>query len=169
MYTIQQLQAADYLLKKILNDNISPFKEKDLKIVIELNGVYWYGDFVNFKDGYPIQYFIEGDGDVNYTRFSWNDSNATKLFKKTMDTYHRETRARAFHINPFKRISTLDLMFHTIFKLIDLSDIEPDDSPINPYLLNAHSLDRKQHLPFINLENQQIKVVSLIETTNVTD
>lgn len=166
MYTVQQVQAADFLLKKLLIENISPFSDLNLKFVINLNGTYWIGDFIQFKNDAPVQFFIEDDGDVEYMRFYADGSNATAIFKKIMDTYRKETYRGAFYINPFKKIKTLDLLFNTLFKLVVLSDIQVDDSPIYPYLLNAKSLDGKLELPFINLTDQEIQVVSLIEVTN---
>lgn len=166
MYTVQQVQAADFLLKKLINDGISPFSDRNLKFVVNLNGTYWIGDFIHFKNNAPLQYFIEDDGDVEYMRFSFDGSNATSIFKKIIDTYRKETYRGAFFINPLKKINTLDLFFNTLFKLVDLADIQIDDSPIYPYLLNAKSLDGKLELPFIDLTNQEIKVVSLIEVTN---
>ncbi|KOS60877.1 hypothetical protein FJQ98_20620 [Lysinibacillus agricola] len=169
MYTIQQLQAADFLLKRLSNSDFFSFYNRKLKLVIELNGSYWYGDFVNFKDNYPIQFFIEGDGDVDYTRFYSDGINATIIFKKIIETYNAQTNKGTFYTNPFKKISTLDLLFKTIFELVDLADIKVDESPIYPYLLNARTLDGKLKLPFINLENQQINVVSFIDVTDVID
>lgn len=169
MYIVQQIQAADYLLKRLLDGDISPFSDANIKFVINLNGTYWIGDFIPFKDGAPTQYFIEDDGDVNYTRFYSEGSNATTIFKKVMDTYRIQTSVNEFYTNPFKRINTLDLLFNTILKLVNLADIQAEDSPIYPYLLNAKSLDGKLELPFINLENQSINVVSLIEVTNESE
>lgn len=163
MYTVQQVQAADFLLKKLLIGDISPFSDLNLKFVINLNGTYWIGDFIQFKNDAPVQFFIEDDGDVEYMRFY---ADGTAIFKKMMDTYRKETYRGAFYINPFKKINTLDLLFNTLFKLVDLADIQVDDSPIYPYLLNAKSLDGKLELPFINLTDQKIQVVSLIEVTN---
>jgi len=50
--------------------------------------------------------------------------------------------------------------------LIMLADIQPDDSPIYPYLLNAKSLDGRLELPFINIGSEKVKVISLIEVPN---
>lgn len=166
MYTIQQLQAADFILKKILKNNDFPFKESELKLVIELNGTYWYGDFLNIKDRSPIQYFIEDDGGVDYTRLYAEGNNATLIFKKIQDTYSKEAIRPNFYTNPFRKITTIDLLFNTIFKLIKLADIQPDDSPIYPYLLNAKSLDGRLELPFINIDSEKVKVISLIEVPN---
>ncbi len=164
MYTIQQLQAADFILKKTLNNNYLPSNDSELKIVIELEGSYWYGDFVKIKDGVVVHNFIDDDGDVDYTRLDAEGNNAIAIFKKIQDTYFKE--ASQYKNDPFSKITTLDLLFNTIFKLIQLTDIQPDDSPIYPYLLNAKSLDGRLELPFINIGNEKVKVISLIEVPN---
>lgn len=169
MYTVQQLQAADYLLKKLIDGDLSPFSDINIKFVIDLNGTFWIGDFIQYKDGAPIQFFIHDDGDVEYTRFYSDGTNATTIFKKIMDTYRFETRKGEFYTNPFRNINTLELLFNTLLKLVNLAVIQVEDSPIYPYLLNAKSLDGKLELPFINLENQSINVVSLIEVTSAPE
>lgn len=163
MLTIYELQAADYFIKKFLNDKDFPFHNKDLKFVIEVNNQFWYGDFVNFNSGTIEQRFIDNGGEVELMRFSSDSQSATSLLKKVRDTYAHEVE-KTFY-NPFRQIDELPILFETIFKLITLADIQPEDSPIRPHLLNAKSLDGKLELPFINLENQPIIVVSLIEVT----
>lgn len=165
MYTIQQLQAADFLLKKLLLDDTMPIYDKNLKFVINLNNNYWYGDFVPFKDRSPAQLFICDDGDVELDYFSATGSNAIKVFKKIWDTYMTQISVGGFLTNPFTKIHTYDLLFNTILKLVDFSEIEIDDSPMYPYLLNAQSIDSKLTLPFINIGNEEVKLVSLIEVT----
>lgn len=159
MYKIQELQAIDFLLKKLLSSNSSNFYGKNLKFVIEFKGSYWYGDFINFKDGSASQFFVEVDGDVDYTRFYSKGLEATPIFKKILEAYEKKTQ----NLNPFLKISTLDLLFKTLLDLVDSTDINSDDSPIYPYLLNAHSLDNKLRLPFLRMSPQDINVVSLIE------
>lgn len=44
MYTIQELQAADFLLKKITHDNPKLFDGKRFKFVISIHEKYWYGE-----------------------------------------------------------------------------------------------------------------------------
>lgn len=167
MLTIYELQAADYFVKKFLNDKDFPFYNKDLKFVIEVNNQFWYGDFVNFNNGTIEQMFIDNYGEVDLMRFYSNSQNATSLLKKVRDTYSNEVKK--YFSNPFRQIKALPILFEAIFKLIELADIQPEDSPIRPYLLNAISIDGKLELPFINIENQSINVVSLIEITNVPE
>lgn len=110
------------------------------------------------------QYFFE-NCEIDYDRYHADGSNAIYAFKKIHDAYTIETRS-ARRRAPLFVIDNLDLLFNTIFKLVELADIQPDDSPIRPYLLKAKSLDGNLELPFINLENRPIHVVSLIDITN---
>lgn len=167
MYTIFELQAADFLLKKLAYDNVLPFKEKQLKLVVCLSGNYWYGDFVDMNDGLPYQKFIDNDGETDYNRFHFSGSNAVNVFKKIYDVYATETRPREFYSNPFKTME-LDMLFESVLKLVGLAKITNEDSPIRPYLLNARSLDGKLQLPFINMPFENIDVVSIIEIEEET-
>ena len=167
MLTIYQLQAADYFIKRFLTDKEFPFHNKDLKFVIEVNNQFWYGDFVHFNNGTIEQKFIDDSGEVELMRFYSDDARATSLLKKVRDTYADEVKRTAY--NPFRQINELPILFESIFKLITLADIQPEDSPIRPHLLNTKSLDGKVELPFINLENLSINVVSLIEVTNAIE
>ena len=76
MYTLQQMQAADYLLKTLLNRFETTLLNKNLKFVIEVNNSYWYGDFINFQ-GEPIQEAIDDYGHVDSVRYYPDSSKAT--------------------------------------------------------------------------------------------
>jgi len=65
--------------------------------------------------------------------------------------------------NPFKKINDLPLLFETLTKILDSADITKDDSPFYPYLFNARSISSNITLPFINLGEEKIKLISLIE------
>jgi hypothetical protein len=163
MYSVQQLQALDYLLKRITSDSSSPFFRKNLKIVIDVNNSFWYGDFVQFDSYYVHQLFIDDDGDVNPVRMSPTGNDAPIVLKKVWEIYVASSRNPAFWTNPFHRMSDLPLLLNTIMKIVDRSEITEDDSPIYPYLLNAKSVSSNSSLPLINLEGTKIRVISLIE------
>lgn len=161
MYTVQELQAADYFIKKFINEKNFPFQNKKLQFVINLDGTLWHGDFVSLKNGTAEQRFIADDGDIDLVCFYNEGSNATSIFKKVKDSY--TNHAGQMFINPFRKINELPLLLNTVMKIIKFADIKPEDSPIYPYLLNAKSFDGKLELPFIDLTNEPIKIVSLIE------
>ncbi|WP_342541236.1 hypothetical protein MHI39_10960 [Heyndrickxia sp. FSL K6-6286] len=86
MYTVQQMQALDYLLKRILLESNYPFYGKNLKLVISYNNKLWYGDFVQMDGVFAYQYFIDDIGDIEKVRFSPNYDNSA-LFKSIWDSY----------------------------------------------------------------------------------
>ncbi|MBE1554770.1 hypothetical protein [Sporosarcina limicola] len=164
MYSIQQLQAADYLVKKITNLPISQFVNKDLKFVIEFNGILWYGDFLHYSERAVKHFYIDKNGAIEY-RFLYTEGNdATPLLVKANSAFYESIPKGDWATNPYQYIDTLDLLFNSLLKIIDNIDIQVDDSPIYPYLLNARSLDGKLELPFINIGNEKVKIVSLIES-----
>lgn len=162
MITIQEAQAMDYLLKWMLSHERFPLVDKNLKLVIDLNRSHWYGDFVNYESGHTRQLFIDDSGSVENTWLYSTGSNATSILHKIKMQYSEEVK-RFNWGNPFLQMSDLPLLFNTLTKLVKLAGIQQDDSPIYPYLLNAKSLDGKQSLPFLNLDGDTIKVVSIIE------
>jgi hypothetical protein len=163
MYTVQQLQALDYLLKRITNDSHSPFYNRNLKIVINLDNSYWYGDFVQFNSNFVHQLFIEDDGDINSVRFNPTNNDAPIVLKKVWDTFIALVRNPAFWTNPIHRINDLPLLLNTLMKIVDRAEITEEDSPIYPYLLNAKSINSNSSLPLINLSDTKVKIISLIE------
>lgn len=162
MFTIQETQAMDYLLKWLLDQDRFPLADKNLKLVIDVQGTYWYGDFVNYSDGHVKQLFIDDSGDVENTWLYASTSHPTIVLQKIRHAFHEQSTGYAFG-NPFLKVTELPLLFDTLGKLVKLAKIEQDDSPIYPYLLNAKSLDGRLELPFIHLGNEMLRVVSIIE------
>ncbi|WP_107838178.1 hypothetical protein [Metasolibacillus meyeri] len=164
MYTIQQLQAADYLLKLITQDKETAFFKKNLKLVVFTMNNYWYGDFITLTGNKPSQSFINGSGVIEIVSFYSSGNTAEPFFKKIYDVYLNKSKSDVFRYNPFSRMehNSLDLLFQMLMKMVYTAKIS-DDSPISPYLLNAYSLDGKLRLPFLNMPSQDIKAVSLFE------
>lgn len=158
MYTVQQLQIAEYLLKSQLADEPYYAKEnKTLKIVIENLSNYWYGDFITFEREQITQYEITSG--IRKEVYTYANSN---FIKKIWDEYYSVENRLTYYTNP----KYLTLLFHKLLEIISKINIQPDDSPIYPYLLNAKSLDGRLELPFINIGNEKVKVISLIEVPN---
>lgn len=162
MYSVQQLQAIDYLLKRMLRTHQFPFYEKNLKFVIEINGTHWYGDFIELSGSDVKQLFIDDGGDVDHAYLYATTDNATSALKKVWDSYTTQV-GRLPYGNPFRRITDLPLLFNSLVHILDLAEVGIDDSPIYPYLLNAKSLDESMELPFLNIGPESVKLVSLIE------
>lgn len=84
MYTIQQLQAADYLLKLITQDKETAFFKKNLKLVVFTMNNYWYGDFITLTGNKPSQSFINGSGVIEIVSFYSSGNTAEPFFQKNI-------------------------------------------------------------------------------------
>lgn len=166
MYSIEQLQAFDFLLKKIIQNKNHAISNKNLKLVIEVNNRLWYGDLIEMNGSQASQLYIDDIGEIESVWIYHTGDNASHVVKETWDAYCSiiAKYQTNFYQNPFKEMDNLPLLFHTLKRIIDKVDIPKDTSPFYPYLLNAHSLDDKYQLPFIDLSSQsQFNLVSLIE------
>ncbi|OAT71304.1 hypothetical protein [Parageobacillus thermoglucosidasius] len=161
MYSVQQLQALDYLLKRITSEPSYPVFKKNLKLVIEVHNQYWYGDFVQLDGTRAFQLFIDNSGDVEKVSLSPADSNAVNILTKIWKAY--SFTAKTNWSNPFEKINNLPLLFEALTKILDRTDITNEDSPFSPYLFNAKLINSNVTLPFINLGEEKIKLISLIE------
>ncbi len=155
MHTVQQLQAADYFLKSILKERRDIKDPPNLKFLIELNNSLWYGDFVDFENDNVFQYELDIQNPCSVTYGIKNSTFISKIWA----TYNKTTISGYLLLKP----KYLELLFSKIFEVVEKCDIQPTDSEIYPYLLNAKSLDGKLELPFINIGNEKVKVISLID------
>jgi len=167
MYSKEQLHAVDFLLKKITNNSNLALSKMDLKFVIDINGTLWYGDLIQFKDGVPSRLFIDDSGDIEEDRFYATGSNRAAVFSEIWDTFIRESEQdrNSFWSNPFRNMADLSLFFESLMKILSLTEIPEDCSPFFPYLLNAHSVDGKIKLPFLDYSNSEVNIVSLIDVS----
>lgn len=154
LYSVEQLQAVDYLLKRTKSS-----RQKDLKLVIEHNNTFWYGDFVQLKGTRLQQDLIEYDGvDNQHSHDLSNIPLVYSLFKSYID-YRDQPFCRSPLENPTK-LSTTYIFINNLLKGIDS---KRSDNPLYPFLLDARTLDGKCQLPFLNLEGQKLNFVSIIE------
>ncbi|OMD34803.1 hypothetical protein [Paenibacillus odorifer] len=168
MYSVEQLQACDFILKRIINDGKYPFFQKDLKLVVEINGVLWSGDFINFDGRRITQSIIDEDGELSQKHYSVPGNNELPLVNKTWSYYANivnPTNPHPFWINPFTRINSLPLLFDKLIMILNTTKEDEMKSPLFPYLLNANTLDNKLTLSFMNLSNERLNLVSIIELT----
>lgn len=168
MYSVQQLQALDYLLKRITLENTYPFYGKNLKLLVEINGAYWHGDFIQMDGLSAKQLFIDDSGDIECDKFYPTGNNAISLLKQIWDTYvaAAQNESIPFWTNPFRFIDNLPLLFDSLIKILNMTKFVENTSPFHPYLLDAHTLDGTLHLPFINFGDEKIKLVSIVEIRN---
>ncbi|WP_311847765.1 hypothetical protein [Paenibacillus larvae] len=170
VYTVQQLQALDFLVKTITNHNSYTLYNKNLKLVIELNNSYWYGDFIEMENRQVRQPYIDHLGDIEYEYFhSHLGGNPTTILKQISEAFSRKLESfqtKYSDHSPLTKLNNLPLFYETIVKTLDEAEITEESTPFRPYLLNAHTIDGNSHLPFINLEGEKIKLVSIMEITD---
>ena len=168
MYSVPQLQALDYLLKRITGESSYPLYQKNLKFVVEINQTLWYGDFVQMENVTASQLFIDDSGDIVRDYFYATGSNAISPLMQIWKAYvaSAKNESNPLWSNPFRQITDLALLFETLLKVLDKSNTEDAQTSFFPYLLDALSLDGRIQLPFINLAGEKVKLVSIIEIKN---
>jgi|GEM_PF-2129964 len=168
MYSVQQLQALDYLLKKLTSHySTNKFLNgKNLKFVVELNNTYWYGDFVQIdKNKNFIQEQVDQSGDISTDRLYISHLPHIVKISESLTQFAKGENNPYYWTNPLQTLKSLPLLFQILTNI--LKDAEPvednTESLLYPYLLNPRSFDGKK-LDFINLSHEeQIKLVSIIE------
>ncbi|MEV2910267.1 hypothetical protein ABNF65_16950 [Paenibacillus larvae] len=168
MYAIHELQGLDYLLKTITKEQSYALYQRNLKLVVELNNSYWYGDFVEMENEFVKQLYIDHLGDVDI-EYQHPIKYGTTLLKKVFETFRttlEEMPKSQFDYNPFHNLDNLPLLFETIVKVLNKANITDVSTSLRPYMLNAHKIDSKQSLPFINLKDERINLVSIIDITD---
>ncbi|MNC07059.1 hypothetical protein D3C75_545890 [compost metagenome] len=167
MYSVEQLQACDFLLKRIIAERqfVNLF-QKNLKLVIEINGSYWFGDFIDFDGRRVTRHSFDDQGDTLSTKYSTTGSDTTPLLKTIWEAYANFAKPPAadpFWNNPLYWMESLPLLFETLVTILNQVNTDELKSPLLPYLLNAKSLDKRLELPFINLSGQKVNLVSIVE------
>ena len=165
MYTIEQLQGLEYLMKRILNSGHSPLHKAPLKLVIENAGKLWYGDFLNVEGRYVQHSSVSDYGFVQTDQYAPTSNRSGIAVLETIWASFRAHAAEDGTLSrqdPFSYIKEPGLFLDTLLKLVDLADWEGVESPFRPHLLNAQSVDGSIQLPFLILEPGPIRLVSLI-------
>lgn len=173
MYSVQEAQAIDYLLKSIVLERASVLHNKNLKLVVDLNGILWYGDFVKvYRDddsvtvdkNFVCQSDIDDAGHMEMKYDSMSSDDAHPFFGAVWKLYsgdiaqHRRTRLQN---------TDLSFLFHYLTNIVTNLVLPTKSSPLFPHFLHATSLDGKLRLPFIHLtEGNRIKVISITETNS---
>lgn len=163
MYSVPQLQALDFLLKRLLHQGDYSFSKKKLKFVISLDQKYWTGDFLTLDKIAVVQEFITDFHSVVIDKYYAVGNNCIPLLANIWKQYTDVSKSHAYREDPFASIDELPLLFDTLLKLLERADIKPDQSPFFPYLLNARALDGSLELPFLHIGDRKVDLVSLIE------
>jgi hypothetical protein len=164
MYTVQQIQAADYLLKRLRYQlgNDSEILSKNFQFVINAYNNLWSGDFVYIERTDIVYESLQADGYVDKSYLYSNDQN-WHLIRKSMDSLNKFLPKGSFYRNPFQSIKSPDQLHKIIFEIVENAEIVSSDSPLPPYLFNPVPLNSAVAMPFIFLGNEKYQVVSIVE------
>lgn len=154
LYSVEQLQAVDYLLKRTQTS-----RQVDLKLVIDCNNTFWYGDFVQLKGNRLQQDLIEYDGVDSLHSYDLSTIPLAYSLFKSYIAY----REQPFCISPLENPTNLSTTYIFINNLLKEINPKKSDNPLYPFLFNARTLDGKCQLPFLNLEGEKLNFVSIIE------
>lgn len=165
IYTVQQIQAADYLLKRLRYQlgNDSEILSKNFQFVINVYNNPWSGDLVCIERTAIIYESLQADGFVDKSYLYPNDQD-WKLIEKTNKSLKEFLPNGNFSSNPFQSIKSPALLHKIIFEIIENAEIVSSDSPLPPYLFNAMHFNSKEEIPFIFLGKEKYQVISLVES-----
>ncbi|WP_439412683.1 hypothetical protein [Enterobacter ludwigii] len=164
MYSIEQSQCFDFLLKTVVAAPISPLHTKAPKLVVDINGRLWCGDFVRMSSNFIVQPYIDSLGDIEDKYFTASNSDGIVIFRKASEAFSNLSVQQR---SALRRVSNLSFLFNYLHELVSDLDMSGESSPIYAHLLNAKSLNDELKLPFISLTGEdKIKLMSIIETEN---
>ena len=153
--SVAKLQAFDFLLKDLLSQHNHPFFEKPYKLLVEINGQYWHGDFINFKkpEGNIVYDYIANGKNVQRTL---TEGNTVLISKIKQALFARWDGGR------LDSLKTPEAVFDFITSILEGIEFEEKDSPLPRRLLNAVSESGTSY-PFLELDGENYSLVSLIE------
>ncbi|WP_144519665.1 hypothetical protein [Bacillus thuringiensis] len=157
-YSIEQLQALDILLKLIPTSNMLALSQKQLKLVIECDDIIWYGDFIQQREEESLfQFNMSKEHGFYKDEYSFSDIPLAESLAKLFDKYFEDSKEL------FKNLTDLSALFTFLTTLLELHSKQEASISLHPYLFNARSLDGTYNLPFLNLKDKQIHLISILE------
>lgn len=163
--TISDLQTLDYLLKQYLVTS-EEFKDRTIKILLNCDGEYWYGDLIEgLKDRYVIKREFSDwyDKVESVTIGSSNDDESTAQIDNLYKSLYRPKSVEAHFL--YRAINESDDLI-ILQKYIEKAFPISGENKLDKLLFNAisPSLCLPHPIPYIKLERfNKIEFVSLIE------
>jgi len=154
MYTIPQLQALDFLLKIISAEPDSD----EFKPVIESSGILWQGDFVMSDRTYLKQPYIDVLGDLEVRTTSAGEHGHHDAIAKVWEYYYQKPN----RLIKLAKANNPAYLHHGLLEVLNAVTTGEEASDLHPYLFNAKSLDGKMEVPFLDLSDEKIKLVSIL-------
>ena len=162
MKRIEQFQVADYLLKRIALFRKTDELFQNLRFVVSINESLWYGDFVKMKAIHVNEDYIDERGRLD-TKSSSDIGESNFLldaWKKYLSAYDKSGHFPGIQLD---HINDSRMLFDSIKNFVLSIDMQKNCSPFRACLYDAHSLDKKISLPFIDLSDVDIRLVSIIK------
>lgn len=166
MHTIMQLQALEFWLKKVTVSSIyKSFNGKNLRFIIEKDGKLWSGSAIIFTDGAPSQEEINDYNETVLAKYHSSGSGASQFFKNLNNRFNHyfaidvRKPAKNFLVD----VTDVSHLFHLLMDLRNNLDWKEYKSPLRPYLYDVTSLSDNFKVPFIDLGDQEFRIVSLTD------
>ncbi|ECP7728747.1 hypothetical protein FU135_04630 [Listeria monocytogenes] len=148
---LAQLQMYDYLLKKYRNKEVFP----DTRMIVEIDGKLWTGDFLQLDDCHIIE-------------IDWEDTRFT-IIERTKDAINDEFNEKVTNSNvnvsenridsKIGSLKNIEILYQEIGNFV--RQVESSTTTLKPLLYNAYCLDTRVKLPFLDLSKKEIILVSL--------
>lgn len=148
---LAQLQMYDYLLKKYRNKEVFP----DTRMIVEIDGKLWTGDFLQLDDCHIIE-------------IDWEDTRFTCI-ERTKDAINDEFNEKVTNSNvnvsenridsKIGSLKNIEILYQEIGNFV--RQVESSTTTLKPLLYNAYCLDTRVKLPFLDISKKEITLVSL--------
>ncbi|EAF1855459.1 hypothetical protein [Listeria monocytogenes] len=148
---LAQLQMYDYLLKKYRNKEVFP----DTRMIVEIDGKLWTGDFLQLDDCHIIE-------------IDWEDTRFMRI-ERTKDAINDEFNEKVTNSNvnvsenridsKIGSLKNIEILYQEIGNFV--RQVESSTTTLKPLLYNAYCLDTRVKLPFLDISKKEITLVSL--------
>ncbi|KAB2460943.1 hypothetical protein F8160_02380 [Bacillus sp. CH126_4D] len=162
MYSIQEAQAMDYLLKKLHYNGLLEHITRDkneLKLVIAINNRYISGDFIMFQKGSIEQYEIVGS--YEYEKVYYNNQSFT-IYAKLWSSFCNKYLPTGSNYR-FKQILDLTVIFDLLNEIVGTISFVNEPIPLRPVFMNIEYFNEEKGPEFLYLGSQQIEIVSIMK------
>ncbi|EMG27327.1 hypothetical protein X560_0339 [Listeria fleischmannii 1991] len=151
--SLAHMQMYDYLLKKYSNKELFP----KTKMVIEMDGKLWAGDFIRLEDCH----IIETDWDdqrytpVEKTRAAINQEFDEKIQNSNVNVSENRIDSK------ISKLKDIEILYAEIKAFVD--SVDSKKTTLRPFLYNVFCLDTRTQLPFLDITGKEIHFVSLTQ------
>lgn len=149
--SLAHMQMYDYLLKKYCNKEI--FSET--KMVVEIEGKLWVGDFIHLEDCHIIE--IDWD-DQRYTRVEKTRAAINGEFDEKIQNSNVNVSENRID-SKIGKLKNIEILYAEIKAFVDT--IDSTETTLQPFFYNAFCLDTRVKLPFLDVTGKEIRFVAL--------